>query len=127
MGPRHDSFCIPHPVPWFSFAAKSETQCLDLWVLCEEGAVSVCGQRTMGESKKFILLERETTFLSHNVGFAAPDGTFGGSEAEVCPVSSHTQAPREPLKSENCISGRNTTNSWEAQHLYADVTSFCTS
>lgn len=79
---------------------------------CVKKALSGSVARELwGSQGSLFSWKEKETFLPHNVGFAAPDGTFGGSEAEVCPMSSHMQAPREPLKSQNCISDRNTTNS----------------
>lgn len=76
------------------------------------------------ESQQSFFSWEEKDFLPHGVGFAAPEEPFGDSDAEVCPMSAHTQGPREPLRNQNCISGRNTTNSWAARPLYADVASF---
>lgn len=41
---------------------------------------------------------RSGTFLPHDVGFGAPAGPLGDSEAEVFPMIAHGQAPGSPSK-----------------------------
>lgn len=90
-------------------------------------ALSGSVARELWESQSSFFSWEEKDFLPHGVDFAALEGPFGNSEAEVCPMGAHTQGPREPLKSQNCISGKNTANSWAARPLCADVASFCAS
>lgn len=86
-------------------SAKSEVCCLDFSVLSEESHVKVCGQTLTLEKSKEALMgggrnHGPGTFLLHGVGFAAPAGPFGDSEAEMCPVCARMVALVPPAKPE---------------------------